>query len=175
MPYMTKKWKVIHRILKLQSPWVTVYADKIEDDTGKELEYWHYDRADSVIVIVIQDGKFLLPAKVYRVGIDEIMLDFAGGRIGDGQTPEEAAIGIMQKELGVPADLPMKFKRLTTKPLAVDSSFSSQRLYGLVVEIPADVPVADGVLTFPYDSPRLLRKELYCVQCRLVLDEYLLQ
>jgi hypothetical protein len=171
---MTKKWKVIHRILKLKSPWVTVYADKIEDDTGKELEYWHYDRADSVIAVVIQGDRFLLPPRVYRVGIDEVTLDFAGGRIGDGQTPEEAAIAIMYKELGVSPDVPMTFKQLTAQPMAVDSSFSSQRLYGLVVDIPADAAVTDKAITYRTDDTALLRRDLHCVQCRLVFDEYLL-
>jgi hypothetical protein len=175
MHRMAKQWKLVRRIAEMTSPWVTMYADMLQDDHGKHVEYWHVRRADSVIVIVIRDGQFLLPTDQYRPGIGVSTLDFAGGRIGDGQSVEMAALAIMHKELGVSLDAPMTCKPLTDGPLAVDSSFSSQRLYGLLVELPADVPIAASVRSHPVAEADALRRELHCAQCRVLLDEFLLQ
>ncbi|HSX17483.1 MAG TPA: NUDIX domain-containing protein [Patescibacteria group bacterium] len=172
---MTKKWKLVHRMLSLKSPWVTVYADRLQDDTGKDLEYWHVDRADSVIVLAIQNGQFLLPEMQYRPGVDEVMLDFAGGRIAADQTPAEAAVSVVRKELGIPAGQVMSLKPITDEPLCVDSSFSSQKLYGFVAEIKGDIEPPEHVRGHSLNKIEHLRQKLHCLQCRLLLDEFLLQ
>jgi len=69
----------------------------------------------------------LLPAEVlYRVGVEQAMLDFVGGRIGaDG--PKATAYTLTERELA----LPKVCVNLLTEvggPLAVDSSFSSPKI-----------------------------------------------
>lgn len=171
---MAKKWQILDRIIHLQSRWVTVYADRLQDDQGRELEYWHYERPDSVIVIAIQGDQFLLPAPQYRVGVGEIMLDFAGSRLASGQTPEAAARAVLRKELGLAPRAITRLQLLTPAPLAVDSSFSSQRLHGYVAHIATGAKLAPGVQTFAQPNPAALLQALHCGQCRLLLHEYLL-
>lgn len=175
MVAMVKKWKRLHRTLRLKSPWVTVYADRLLDDKGRELEYWHYDRADSAVVLAVQGDYFLLPAAQYRVGVDEVMLDFAGSRIGDRMEPSQVALDVLCRELGVQEGDVEKLEALTDAPLAVDSSFSSQKLHGFVAYIRPDSKVGADVRTYKLDDAERLRRDLRCAQCRLLLDEFLLK
>lgn len=169
-----KKWKLLHRIVQLESPWVTVYADRLQDNEGKELEYWHYLRPDSAVAIVMQGDDIVLPAPQYRVGVEEVMLDFAGTRIPKDVEPEVAALRVVVRELGIETDNIIDIRLLTPQPLAVDSSFSSQRLHGFVVRISPDVSMATNVRRYPLAQAQDLRHELRCGQCRLLLDEFLL-
>jgi hypothetical protein len=172
---MTKKWKLLHRILALKSPWVTVYADRMQDDKGKELEYWHVDRPDSVIVLAICNGQFVLPPLTYRVGAGEAMLDFAGGRVGENQTPAEAAVSIVRRELGVASANVVSLRPVTDEPLVVDSAFSTQRLHGFVADIKDDVELPENVRQYSLNKIEHLRQQLHCLQCRALLNEFLLQ
>ncbi len=169
-----KKWKLLHRIVQLESPWVTVYADQLKDHTGKEVEYWHYDRPDSAVVIALQDDRFLLPEPVYRVGVDEVMLDFAGTRIAKDKTPQQAAQTVVVRELGIRTEDIISLTPLLDEPLAVDSSFSSQKLHGFVARIRPQATLAPGVRTYTLANAQQLRRQLHCGQCRLLLDEFLL-
>jgi len=171
---MSKKWRLLHRTLKLTSPWVTVYADQLRDHTGKELEYWHYDRPDSAVVIVLQGETILLPQPVYRVGVDEVMLDFAGTRIPEDKTPKQAAQTVVVRELGIADEDIVSLEPILTEPLAVDSSFSSQKLHGFVARIRPATSLTEGVRAYPIAKAQQLRRELRCGQCRLLLDEFLL-
>ncbi|HTH71908.1 MAG TPA: hypothetical protein VL737_00915 [Candidatus Pristimantibacillus sp.] len=172
---MTKKWTRLERILQLESAWVTVYADKLLDDSGRELEYWHCDRADSAVVLAIQGDYFLLPAEQYRVGVEEVMLDFAGSRIGPDVEPSQAAMQVIQRELQIEASDIEKLEPLTDGPLAVDSSFSSQKLHGFVARIRPGAQISADVHKYKLDEAKRLRGDLRCVQCRLLLDEFLLK
>lgn len=174
MKQRAKPWKLLHRIVHLESPWITVYADKLEDGEGKQLEYWHFDRADSVVVLAMRDGAFLLPRRQFRPGVGEATLDFVGGRIQEGQTPEQAAAALLKKELGVDEADVLGMKPVTPWPLAVDSSFSSQKLYGIVARISEQTKLSDGVLIYDADKIDSLREDLRCPQCRVLLNEYLL-
>lgn len=169
-----KPWKLLHRIVHLESPWITVYADKLLDDKNQELEYWHFDRADSVVVIAVQQGDFLLPAPQYRPGVGETTLDFAGGRIPEGETAERAAYNLLARELSMSKADVLEMQPITPWPLAVDSSFSSQKLHGMVAKIADDAPVRDDALRYPLTDVDRLRQDLRCAQCRVLLNEYLL-
>lgn len=170
-----KKWKLVRRMLELQSAWVTVYADQMIDNNGHELEYWHVDRADSVIVIAIHQGHFLLPEPTYRPGVDETTVDFAGSRIADKQTPEEAALAVLKRELGIGRAQLTSLEPITKQPLHVDSSFSSQKLYSFVAEIANDATPSPAVRVHPLSKIEPLRQKLHCLQCRAILNEFVLQ
>jgi len=169
-----KKWKLLHRIVKLKSNWVTVYADKLLDDKDQVLEYWHYERPDSVIVIAIQEGKFLLPAPQYRVGVDKVMTDFAGSRIDKDIKPEQAAINVIGKELGFAKQDITEIKTITKIPLAVDSSFSTQKLHGFIAKIKKSALPNENVQSYKQSEVTKLRSAIHCAQCKLILDEYIL-
>jgi len=169
-----KKWKLLHRMVHLESPWITVFADRMLDNRGKELEYWHFERADSVIVLAMQGDHFVLPDMEYRPGVDAVTLDFVGGRIGPGKTPREAAISMLDKELGVSEQHILDISPLAEYPFAVDSSFSSQQVYGFVARIAQEAPLAASVRRHLVTNADQLQQELRCAQCRLMLNEFLL-
>jgi len=171
----SKKWKLVRRVLELRSAWTTVYADHLLDDHGQELEYWHVDRADSVIVLAIHQGHFLLPEPSYRPGADEVTVDFAGGRIEKKQTPEDAAFAVLLRELGIAKAHVTSLEPITKQPLHVDSSFSSQKLYGFVAEIASEAEPAATTRIHPLAKIEPLRQKLHCLQCRAMLNEFVLQ
>lgn len=162
--------KRLERSVIAQSKWVTFYKDRVESNGGGELEYWCVDRSDSVIVVAVQNGKFLLTPEQYRPGIDQTTLDFPGGRV-DANDPLAAAEQTFRREFQLDQSLPLSFQPLISAPLIVDSAFSNQRLYGFMVKIPDDI-IIDG--TRQYTADELLEK-LQCLQCRTLLLEYLRQ
>lgn len=169
---MNNKWQRLERIVKLKSRWITVYADKMLDHENNELEYWHFDRADSVIIIPIQNNNILLPQPIYRVGVGKVMLDLPGGRIENSKNIELTIRRILQKELGVPPELLSSLQMLHNKPYAVDSSFSSQKLYIFTVTIKSGKLLKEPYLQIPIAETNRLLNKLECGQCRLVLHEF---
>jgi hypothetical protein len=168
---MTRKWRRLARIVKLKSRWITVYADKMLDHENNVLEYWHFDRADSVIIIPVQNNNILLPEPIYRVGIGKVMLDFPGGRI-ENNNLRLTIQAILRKELGLTPKLIDSMHQLNDKSYAVDSSFSSQELYIFIVHIKSDNQPIKSCLHFPASNTDKLLKKLECGQCRLALHEF---
>lgn len=160
-------WRKVGRISETKSKWVTIYADNLIDSKGNRLEYWHYDRADSAVIIARQGGQYLLPEPEYRPGVGKVTLDFVGGRIGDSEKPAQAAARLLEKELGVNA-MASGIKPVNANPLLVDSSFSSQKVYGFVIDLPADAPAKGAHFTVDQ-----LLTQLECMQCRAILLELL--
>lgn len=160
--------KRLERSVIAQSKWVTFYKDRVESNRGGELEYWCVDRSDSVIIVAVQNGKFLLPPEQYRPGIDQITLDFPGGRI-DALDPNDAAIRTVRRELQLDESVQFDVTQITPWPLIVDSAFSNQRVFGYVAVIPDDV-IVQNVRSYTADE---LLDSLHCLQCRTFLLEYL--
>ncbi len=125
-------WQVRDHFLELRSRWMTLIGEHLQDDQGKILEYWRIEKADSVIVLPIQDGQFLLPPPSYRPGVGQVTLDFPGGRVSEGQTSEEGAIAVLKRELGIDAIAITQLYSLNNEGWSVNSSFSNQNLYGFV-------------------------------------------
>lgn len=169
---MAKKWQRLERIVKLKSRWITVYADKMLDHEKNELEYWHFKRADSVIIIPVQNSHILLPQQIYRVGVGKVMLDFPGGRVDSKAPIENTVRHILQKELGVQPKQITSLRRLTSTPFAVDSSFSSQKLNIFVATIQPGTLTKKPFLSIQISDTQQLLKKLTCAQCRLALHEY---
>lgn len=161
--------KRLQRELIAKSKWAAFYKDRVESNGGYDLEYWCVERSDSVIVVTVQNGRFVLPDPQYRPGINEVTLDFVGGRRDDAD-PLSAAAQAVRREFGLDEELPITVTELLSKPLIVDSAFSSQRVYGYACEIPADAKIDAET----YDAETLL-SELQCLQCRAMLLEWLKQ
>lgn len=171
-------WHVHDRFLTLHSRWLTLIGEHLEDHQGNRLEYWRIEKADSVIVLPLQADHLLLPAPSYRPGVGTATWDFPGGRIAAGQTPEQAAIAVLQRELGVTAIAPMQLTALNADGWAINSSFSNQRLYGFVAHLnDQDHPQPDlppDVTRYPVTPSAMaqLLQKLTCLQCRAVLLEW---
>ena len=168
-------WQVHDRFLELHSRWMTLIGEHLQDHQGKILEYWRIEKADSVIVLPIQEDRILLPSPTYRPGIGQATLDFPGGRVLEDQTPEQAAISTLKRELGIEAAEITQLSPLNTQGWAVNSSFSNQKLYGFVAYID-NTKTLSKLVTVTYsvtlaEVQNLLQK-LTCVQCRAVFLEW---
>jgi hypothetical protein len=179
--YTEQPWQVCDRFLELHSRWLTLIGEHLQDQRGEILEYWRIEKADSVIVLPIRDDRLLLPAPSYRPGVGEIRLDFPGGRIAEGQNPEQVAILVLKRELEVESTEIIQMIPLNTQGWAVNSSFSNQRLYGFVAHlnnIENAKQYSEPILTV-YPATLLgvqeLLQKLTCLQCRHVLLEWWLK
>lgn len=169
-------WPVQDRFLELHSRWMTVIGEHLRDHQGNILEYWRIQKADSVIILPIQGTRILLPSPSYRPGVGEVTLDFPGGRVLEGQSPDQAALAILKQELGIEASSVTQLLPLNVEGWAVNSSFSNQKLYGFIAyieDILEDSPecVAVSYPTTPEGIYHLLQK-LTCLQCRAVLLDW---
>ncbi len=162
-----KAWKKLSTIAEISTKWVTIHVDEMLDSEGNKLEYWYYERSDSAIVIVRQGDNFILPKPSYRPGINAATLDFVGGRIPENMTPDQAARMLIEKELKLDKSVvkDMSLQPINKTPWFVDSSFSSQKLWGFVAEIPLDIRLQ---VTQRFTISQLFN-ELHCLQCRALL------
>ena len=183
-PHDPSCWQVKDRFLELHSPWLTLIGEHWQDAQGQQLEYWRVEKADSVIILPIlghdasapDPPKIILPSASYRPGVGALTLDFPGGRVLEGQTPEEAAIAILNRELGLEATSIAQLTPLNPDGWAVNSSFSNQKLYGFIAQLEGNMspPLVLSAKAYPVTSVgvRQLLHELACLQCRAVLLEW---
>ena len=173
-----KAWQVRDRFLEMHSRWLTLIGEHIQDDRDATLEYWRIEKADSIIALVIQGDRLLLPMPSYRVGISQITLDFAGGRLAEGKSPIEIVPVILQRELGITNEAIAQIIPLNSEAWAVNSSFSNQKLHGFVVHIEPTAQLSLDVPHLEYalnkESLHSLRQSLTCLQCRALLMEWML-
>ncbi|MEM9538809.1 MAG: NUDIX hydrolase [Cyanobacteria bacterium P01_E01_bin.42] len=171
-----QSWKTHDRLVTIDSPWVKVICDRLEDNTGKRLDYWRVEKADSAIVLPLQGDRLLLPKPMYRPGIGRETLDFPGGRVADKQTPEKAIASILDRELGILPAAVLKLTPINPESWIVNSSFSNQKLYGFIAEIDPDITINAELLGSSYPTTsqgiRSLLQELICLQCRALLLEW---
>ena len=177
-PNDQQTWQVQDRFLEINSRWLTLIGEHLQDDRGEILEYWRIEKADSVIVLAIQGDRILLPKPSYRAGIGQTTLDFSGGRVIAGQNPQLAAIATLKRELGIEVSAIAQLIPLNTEGWAVNSSFSNQKLYGFVayIEKMTKQSYELGTVTYPLtsDGVRKLLEEITCLQCRAMLLEWIM-
>jgi hypothetical protein len=53
-------WQTLERFVEIRSSWVTLIGEKLQDEQQRILDYWRVEKADSVIIITIQSGLFLM-------------------------------------------------------------------------------------------------------------------
>ncbi|MGB5769882.1 MAG: NUDIX hydrolase, partial [Crocosphaera sp.] len=106
-----------------------------------------------------------------------VTLDFSGGRVNEGLSPNLAALEILSRELGINNVDLVSLNPLNQIGWVINSSFSNQKLYGFVAEIsPQTIINGERVAkTYPTTSEGInqLLKDLTCLQCRAVLREWL--
>lgn len=169
-------WQVHDRFLELHSHWMTLIGEHLKNHQGEILEYWRIEKADSVIVLPIQDNCLLLPSPSYRPGIGQATLDFPGGRVSEEQNPKQAAIATLFRELGISATAITQLILLNPEGWAVNSSFSNQKLFGYVAHIENTTKQSPEMAMAKYPLTRAgiqqLLQTLTCLQCRAVLLEW---
>ncbi|HEY9646447.1 MAG TPA: hypothetical protein V6C88_08770 [Chroococcidiopsis sp.] len=185
-PHSEYPWTIRDRFLELHSRWMTLIAEHLQDHQGNVLEYWRIEKADSVIVLPIQhlevtmptNRRILLPMPSYRPGIGQATLDLPGGRLAEGHNPQQSAIAILQRELGIETTSIDQLIPLNSTGWAVNSSFSNQKLYAFVAHLDS-IPHLDQstILSYPTTATGIqqLLQDLTCLQCRAVLLEWWLR
>ena len=170
-------WRVLGSIATIQSPWVTVKCERWQDNKDKELDYWRISRPDSVIVIPIHEGSFLLPHPIFRPGVEGCTWDFPGGRVRAGFPREERAVQLLNKELSIRQEDIDSITPINRQGYIVDSSFSSQRVWGYLAKLAKSTklnedPIGWRVPITKEGTGKLLAK-MDCLQCRALLLEFL--
>ena len=170
-------WQTLERFVEIRSSWLTLIGEKLQDEQQRILDYWRVEKADSVVIVTIQSDRFLLPKPAYRPGVGKTTLDFPGGRVLPEQTTIEAAKIILQRELGIEESDIISLEPLNQTGWAINSSFSNQKLFGLVAEIDSQTVVNPERLnpaTYLNTASGIdnLLQDLTCLQCRAVLLEW---
>lgn len=172
----SQDWQVCDLILELRSQWLTLFSENWQTGQGQQLEYWRVEKADSVIVLPLLNQQLILAPPMYRPGVQTQTLDFPGGRVSEGQSPENAAIAILQRELRIEAQAVTSLTPLNQQGWAINSSFSNQYLYGFVAELYPHTQLDRNHIGATYDVSRAgiqsLLDVLQCLQCRAVLQEW---
>lgn len=170
-------WKTLERFVEIRSSWLTLIGEKLQDQQQQILDYWRVEKADSVVIVTIQNNRFLLPKPAYRPGLGRATLDFPGGRVLPEQTTFDAVPQILKRELGIEEPDITSIHPLNQHGWAINSSFSNQKLYGFVAEISSETMVnPDRLTTTTYLTNTIgvsnLLQDLTCLQCRAVLLEW---
>jgi hypothetical protein len=173
----TKNWRTLDCLIKINTPWLTLIGEKLEDDRQQVLDYWRVEKADSVVIITIQNNQFILPHASYRPGVQQVTLDFPGGRVNQGISPNLAALEILSRELGISNVDIVSLNPLNQVGWMINSSFSNQKLYGFVAEINPNTLINRERVgkIYPTTSTGIsqLLTDLTCLQCRAILREWL--
>jgi hypothetical protein len=175
-----ERWKVVSRVVEIRSHVLTMIGERLQDKEGHELEYWRVEKPDSLLIVTIQSGRMVLPARAYRPGVGRTTLDFAGGRLEDPGRIAETARKIVQRELALDDGDPfLSLEPLNRTGWDVDSSSSSQRVFGVVAELAPHRTIPERAIGACYPATALgaseLLGDLVCVQCRALLYEWLRQ
>lgn len=168
-------WRVINKFVEIKSQWLTLIGEKIEDNQGKILDYWRVEKDDSLIIITKYKNYLVFPEPTFRPGINQITLDFAGGRVGKNDSLKDVAYKILQRELNLREDDINFLTPINQNGFLVNSSFSNQKLWGFFCEIKSHISLEDlsvgAVYSFQSDDYQRLLDDLVCLQCRSLLFE----
>lgn len=169
-------WPCLERFVEIRSPWLTLIGEKLQDDQQQVLDYWRVEKADSAIALTIHRDCLLLPPPMYRPGLGTATWDFPGGRVLADESPEEATRRALQRELGIAAADIATLSVLNPQGWAINSSFSNQKLYGLVATLSPDIAIDPALVGASYPTTaagvEALLTVLTCLQCRAVLLEW---
>ena len=100
-----KRWKKISSEVKFKNPWWAYMNDKCKLHNGKDYEYHYVHTAGSSFIIPIKDNGKIILVNQYRYLNDRFSIEFPGGGIKEGQTPEEVARKELIEETGFDGDL----------------------------------------------------------------------
>jgi hypothetical protein len=171
-----RSWVTLGQFLEISCPWFTLVGEHLQNEKAEVLDYWRIEKPDSVIILPILNDHLVLPPPMYRPGLGKSTLDFPGGRVPAHRLPQDVIPEILQRELGLEPAYIKNLVSLNPKGLAVNSSFSNQKLYGFTADIDSswDLTKTNQLVMYPNTSEGLfsLLDDLTCLQCRYVLLEW---
>ncbi|MCU0519060.1 MAG: hypothetical protein MUC60_19785 [Oscillatoria sp. Prado101] len=70
------RWQTLDKFVEIRSPWLTLIGEHLQDNRGRILEYWRVEKADSAVILTLQNGNLILPPPTDRPGLGQATLDF---------------------------------------------------------------------------------------------------
>ncbi|MEV4950316.1 NUDIX hydrolase [Streptomyces sp. NPDC053755] len=97
------------------SPWFDVVEAVLHE--GTETSTWHFqDHPGCAIAVPVTAAGTVLVSSEYRIALDRVVLEVPGGRIDEGETPEQAALREMFEEIGARCERAVFLGRFLNSP-----------------------------------------------------------
>lgn len=93
-----------------------IRVDKCELPTGQIITPHVLEYDDEVMVFALMKGQQVVMIKQYRHGIRDVILDFPGGSVDQGETPLEAAKRELMEETGYAGDNFIELGQVSPNP-----------------------------------------------------------
>jgi ADP-ribose pyrophosphatase len=94
------RWRKLSEKVLFQNRWWSYRLDRFELPGGKQGEYHYVHTAGSAMVVPVAASGKLLLVNQYRYLVERESLEFPGGGVPDGATPEAAARAELAEETG---------------------------------------------------------------------------
>lgn len=96
------KWRRLNSQTVFEHPRMTLVEDEVELPTGKTTHYLRQPyNGNGGVIVLCRCGESILIQREYSYPVDDILYQFPGGRIEDGETPEQAAKRELAEESGL--------------------------------------------------------------------------
>lgn len=174
----SSEWEKVSDIVKIQNKWLSIIGERLRDDGGNLIDYWRVEKDHSAVILTQYRGQLVFPKPSFRPGVGKRTLDFPGGRIPSDKEPISVVASILQRELGVDESDIVRVEALNSVGWPVNSSFSNQCLYAFSAVL-RDEAILDNQKLHPKsysvskEEIQEVFSELTCLQCRMVLSEWL--
>jgi hypothetical protein len=171
------QWQTPSQIVEIRSQWITLVAERLRDNEGREFEYWRIEKSNSLLVVVEYRDLLVLPQPTYRPGVARVTRDLAGGRFDGSLSKRTTAQEILRREFHLTGAVKASITELNKTGWDVDSSTSNQQFYGVVANVDASTEIPSSRIGTSYpatiEGGRSLRDDLTCLQCRATVEAWL--
>jgi 8-oxo-dGTP pyrophosphatase MutT (NUDIX family) len=100
-----KKWKKLDSKFALNTRWFTVRQDKVQLPYGKLLDdYYVWLQGDIALIVPITEKHELVLVRQYKYAVDDVVIEYPAGFVGEHEQPEQAARREMLEETGYSGD-----------------------------------------------------------------------
>jgi ADP-ribose pyrophosphatase len=101
-----KKWKKLSEEVVFEHPRLTLIEDTVLLPTGKETTYLRYKRTGHVATIIaIRDDGLILLQREYSHPTNEVLLEFPGGSVPNGEDIAQGANRELMEECSLSGDM----------------------------------------------------------------------
>lgn len=98
---MVKKWQLLEKQAVYESPFITLYKEKLQSGEGKIIpDYYSVKRRDAVFIVALTANNQIPLVYQYKNGVKDLIWEVPAGFIDEGETPEKAASRELLEETG---------------------------------------------------------------------------